>query len=394
MRFAIVAPTYNHARTLKDVLHRLGGAGVPVIVVDDGSRDETAETVTVWAEAGAERLMVRHAQNRGKAAAMVTGFEAARGLGATHAATIDTDGQHRPEELDELMRAAAAKPEAIVIGRRERRIEGYPLCGRFGRWMSNVLVRLESGVRVSDSQSGMRVYPLDLVKRLGCRTDRYAFETEVLVRAGWAGVPVVEVPITCVYRVESGRVTHFRLGRDSAASLWMHAKLFTRSMLPGRPVPRIGTESTDTTLRRLGRWLSPRGLAALARGDRSDRRRLAASVGVGLFMATVPLYGVKTVVCLALAGVLRLHPLAVVGVSSLSTPPLGFAFAAASIFVGHILMHGTMGGAMPEWGEPPLEVMGRLAVEWIAGSVPVGVALGLAGYGLVRAGLLLRPVNR
>jgi uncharacterized protein (DUF2062 family) len=362
-----------------------------VILVDDGSSDETPAVAERWAAGGPDRIVVRHGANLGKAAAILSGFREARARGLSHAITIDTDGQHRPEDLPALRELAAGQPGAIVIGARPARIDGYSWSRRLGRAISNALVRLESGVRVHDSQSGMRIYPVEPVLALGCRTSRYAFETEVLVRAGWAGVPVVQTPIRCVYRVPSGRVTHFRPWGDTAASAAMHARLIALSLLPWRPVARVNSRApTDIVIRRLLRWLSPRALMQLAAGSESDRRRLAASVGVGLLMATLPLYGVKTVLCLALAAALRLHPLAVVAVSSLSTPPIGLVFAAASVFVGQLLLHGS--GALPS--ELTLAALKGLAVEWIVGSIPTGVILGLAGYGLVRAGLLLRPVRR
>jgi uncharacterized protein (DUF2062 family) len=363
-----------------------------VILVDDGSTDRTPCVAQQWAAGSPDRITVHHATNQGKAAGILTGFHEAKRRGLTHAITIDTDGQHQPEDLPALKQVASANPDAIVVGARPARIDGYPWSGRVGRAISNALVFLESGLRVRDSQSGMRIYPIASVLALNCRAGRYAFETEVLVRAGWAGIPVIESPISCLYLIPSGRVTHFRRGRDTLASAAMHMRLITQSLLPWRPVARIHPQAvTNTALRRLLRWLSPRGLAHLASGSETDRRRLAASVGVGLVMATLPLYGIKTALCLALAALLRLHPLAVVGVSSLSTPPIGLLFAAASIFVGHLLLHGSAPVMPSSWSDT--EALGKLALEWIVGSIPTAAVLGLAGYGLVRAGLLLRPAK-
>ena len=210
-RYVIVAPTFNHGRFLQGVLRALASFGMTVIVVDDGSGDETAEVLGDWAAGGSERIAVEHPENRGKGAALRSGFAEAERRGFTHAATIDTDGQHDPGDLRALLDASRREPRALVVGARPRKVAGYPAAGRIGRWLSNRLVRIESGVRVDDSQSGMRVYPLAGLRMLGARAGRYAFETEVLTRAGWAGMSVVEVPIGCVYRMPLGRVSHFRI---------------------------------------------------------------------------------------------------------------------------------------------------------------------------------------
>jgi hypothetical protein len=255
IRTAVVAPTFNHGGMLPEVLQALEGLGVPVIVVDDGSTDDTARHLAAWAD-GKERIAIRHGDNQGKAAALQTGFAEAMRRGCTHAATIDSDGQHDAGDLPALLEASRAEPDALIVGSRPRRIEGYPLGGRIGRALSNYFVRLESGVRVGDSQSGMRVYPLQALAGLQARASRYALETEVLTLAGWAGIPVREREIGCRYLVPQGRVSHFRIVRDSAAGVRMHARLLARSCLPSAGQSGAGDGSCGTLFQRGKRWLA------------------------------------------------------------------------------------------------------------------------------------------
>ena len=372
------------------VLRELERYELPVIVVDDGATDGTSAVLDRWAaapECRDLRRVVRHTTNRGKAAALCSGFAEAARLGYTHVATMDTDGQHEVADLVNLTAVSARHPGSLILGARARRGVDVPLASRVGRCVSNGLVWLESGVSVADSQSGMRVYPLEHVAALAGRAPRYGYETEVLVRAGWHGVAIEERPIRCIYRVPGGRTTHFRLWGDTLACACMHARLLARALFPG-PVRLGGTadRGTGTIPRRLGQWFSPRRLRQMARGSAASRERLSASVGVGLLMATLPIYGFKTVACLWLAGRFRLHPLAVVSVSSLCTPPLGLAFVALSICVGGFLMH----GRPPDLSAIDLQEAGRwsalntLIAEWLLGSVIAGSLLGVLGYALTR----------
>ena len=396
VRVVVVAPTYNHGRTVGEVLRGLARYALPIVVVNDGATDGTAAELERWVREGVggpARRVVTHGANLGKAAALRSGFAEAVLLGGTHAATIDTDGQHDVADLGRLIELAAVHGGSLIVGTRSGEGAGAPIRSRVGRAVSNLLVRVESGVRVADSQSGMRVYPLGAVAGLGCCGSRYGFETEVLSRAGWRGVGVMETPIRCIYRVPGGRTTHFRAFGDTAAAIGMHAGLLGRALLVG-PAPAEGEGEgwTGTIPRRLARWFSPRRLRGMARGDAASRERLAASVGVGLLMATLPIYGVKTVACLWLAGRFRLHPLMVVGVSSLSTPPLGLAFVGLSIGVGGVLLHGRVPnlGAIDLAGAARWSSVNALVVEWAVGSVVAGAALGVLGYAAARA-VLRRP---
>lgn len=389
-RCVVVAPTFDHAALVPPVLNGLVALHLPVIVIDDGSRDGTPDVLRTWARGDpAQRFVVTHAANQGKANALRTGFAEARRRGFTHAVTIDTDGQHEPTDVGRLVAIARGRPDAIVLGSRSSRTPGYPIAGRVGRALSNHFVWLTSGVRVSDSQSGLRVYPLEIVDRLGARAARYAYETEVLVRAGWAGVPIIETPIECIYRVPGGRVSHFKIGRDTRSAVALHAAMLTRSWLPGEPVPRVTPDKaadTGTVFQRACGWFSPRRLIRMARGPAQARERLAASVGTGLFMASVPAYGIKTVACLWLSARFRLHPTAVIGVSSLSTPPLGLVFIMLSVLVGHLMLHGSIPDAaiVTKWRDAAFDRMRHLLLEWVLGSLVVGAVLGVAGYALTR----------
>lgn len=234
--FAVVVPTYNNARTLPDILARLGRLGLGVIVVDDGATDATPAVLAAWMRAEEERAgarrveVLRHACNQGKAAALQSGFAAARRAGYTHAVTIDSDGQLDPEEIPGLVAAARAHPAALVLGVRDASRPDYPARSRWGRAASNWLIRIESGCVVGDSQCGLRVYPLALVGDLPCRAGGFGFETEVITRAAWAGCGIREVNVGCRYFPAVDRVSHFRPWRDTLLSLAMHARLLCGSL--------------------------------------------------------------------------------------------------------------------------------------------------------------------
>ena len=385
MRLIAVAPSFNNAATLRAVLDGLATQGLGTIVVNDGATDDTRAQLEAWlSEPGGDRHVVHHEVNRGKAAAMHTGFARAAELGFTHAVTIDTDGQHDPADVAELARAAAAAPDAIIVGDRPCE-EGYPLGSLIGRRASNALVRLVSGARVGDSQCGLRIYPLETVLVLDARTGRYAFETEILVRAAWANVPIVDVPIRCIYHAPAGRVSHFRLLPDTVSGGAMHLRLLARSLLPWptrKLIPVTGDGETGTIFDRSRRWLTPLRAWRSLRLDPRARERVGAAIGWGLFIGTQPPLGYKGALCLLIAKVFRLQPLIVLGTSSLSTPPLGFVLWGAAIVVGHVLLHGTMPSAaqydMVTHGALP--VVRALALEWVVGGLVFGTALGVTAW--------------
>lgn len=238
----VLLPTYNNGQTLAGVLQRIVELKIPLIVVNDGSTDATPRILESWLASQSEVpvRVLTHPVNRGKAAALRTGFAHASAEGFTHAVTIDSDGQLDPEQIPELLAAAARQPEALILGVRDAIRADYPARSRWGRALSNGMIYLECGRHVSDSQCGFRVYPLDRLGSLRCNSGRFGYETEIITRAAWAGLPFAEVPVNCHYFPEEQRVTHFRPGRDTLAHLALHAKLLPGTLfspLPATPAP-------------------------------------------------------------------------------------------------------------------------------------------------------------
>ncbi len=228
-RFALIIPLYNHEEKVADVVLGVLKLGWPVFVVDDGSTDSSYERI----KAIDGIVILRHRENEGKGAAIRTGFAAAAQV-ADWAVTIDADGQHHPEDVTHLIRAIPENQRPIIIGRREGMLTpDIPWTSRFGRQFSNFWVRLSGGPRMTDSQSGMRLYPLPEAMNLKVKARRFQFEVEILVKAAWKGIPVIEAPIRVTYQPGSGRISHFRPFVDFLRNSSTFSRLiFMRIVIP------------------------------------------------------------------------------------------------------------------------------------------------------------------
>jgi glycosyltransferase involved in cell wall biosynthesis len=229
---AVVIPAYNEAATIRAVAQDALAQLPHVVVVDDGSIDGTSEAL-----AGLAVTLLRNPRNRGKAAAMFIGAQAALRAGATAVLTIDGDGQHDPGDIPRLLRAAAASPGAIVIGSRLHAKAAIPKARYLANRFANFWIAWAAGQPIVDTQSGFRVYPAAVFRDLSVRHSRWAsfvFESEVLIEASQAGVGVVCVPVTVSY-ANPARRSHFRPVADIAKIVVMVAgRLLRRGLnVPG-----------------------------------------------------------------------------------------------------------------------------------------------------------------
>ncbi|MFM4803463.1 glycosyltransferase family 2 protein [Aeromonas bivalvium] len=226
----IIIPCYNHARPLAGVLASLKPMGLPCLLIDDGSEPVAAAALDALAgEHGDWLTLLRHPENRGKGAAVMSGLMAARAAGFSHALQLDADGQHDLGDVPRLLEEAKAHPEALVSGR-PRYDDSVPRGRLYGRYVTHVWVWIETlSFAIEDSMCGFRVYPVAAScallgeVRLGRRMD---FDTEVMVRLHWRGVPMRFVPTRVTYPADGS--SHFRLWQDNLAISWMHTRLVCR----------------------------------------------------------------------------------------------------------------------------------------------------------------------
>jgi glycosyltransferase involved in cell wall biosynthesis len=227
-----VIPAYNEAPTIRDVALRTLKVLPELIVVNDGSTDSTQEEL-----AGLPLTVVSSPVNLGKGASLWRGFALALADGADAVVTLDGDAQHCPEDIPRLIDASRAHPGRIIVGARLWDRDRVPPLRYFGNRFANFWIAWAAGFPVADSQSGFRLYPAPVLRRVNPfhgPNARFAFESEILIEAGRAGVGSTAVPIAALYPA-GARPSYYRSVVDTARIVRMIAwKLVTRGFyLPG-----------------------------------------------------------------------------------------------------------------------------------------------------------------
>ena len=209
LRYCVIIPTYNNSGTVADVVERALKVCPDVIVVNDGSTDNTSAVLC-----GLDVVTLSHEHNMGKGEALKTGLYYAGDNGFTHAITIDSDGQHFPEDIPDMIKASKEHPDRLIVGCRNLTSENMPRKSTFANRFSNFWFRLQTAQKLSDTQSGFRIYPLESLHGMRLITSKYEAELELLVFAAWNGVTVQGVPVRVWYAPDGERVSHVRPFHD------------------------------------------------------------------------------------------------------------------------------------------------------------------------------------
>ena len=204
----ILIPAYNEATVIASVIHEIRSAGYSnIIVIDDGSRDQTEEAARATGV-----MTLRHRLNRGKGAATKTGIEAAKHLGADIIVTMDGDGQHDPHDIRNLIDPIKHNHCDVVLGSRLINPKGMPGYKILHNKIGNILVWYIYGLYVTDSQSGFRAYSRHAAEVINTRTDRYEYDSEVIREIYKYKLRYREIPIQVRY-------TDYSMGKNHKQSL-------------------------------------------------------------------------------------------------------------------------------------------------------------------------------
>ena len=371
----VIIPLYNHAKTLAAVTEGVRQYFEDILVVDDGSTDNAASVL--------ESLSVpvlSHAVNTGKGTAIKDGAAYARQNGFTHILTIDADGQHFPEDLAGLAAKAKENPFSIIIGCRDFNTENVPGLSRFGRKFSAFWARVQTGKKISDTQSGLRAYPVMIFDCLRLRETRYSFEEEVLVKAVWAGFGVGEIPARVRYFEKQERVSHFKKFADGFRGTSLNTRLTLRALLP-IPHKRFVVGDDDKPVS-----VNPFKAVKEEMKRRENPRLLGLSAAWSVFWGSLGLPGVRTLCLLTGIGYFNLNRPVALTMDKLALPPF---IPAVCIEAGYFIRHG-------EWlTEFSLTTLGYQAgerlLEYVLGSLVVAPAFALiVGLIVYSIGLLIR----
>lgn len=304
----VIIPTYNNSGTLASVINGVLKYTDRIIVVNDGSNDLTSEILKQFRNI----TVVTHPVNKGKGIALRTGFKKAVDMGFRYAITIDSDGQHNPDDLPKFIEKIEANPDSMIVGARNMEQSTVPGKSSFGHKFSNFWYKVETGIDLPDTQSGYRLYPIEKLKNIRYITNRFEFEIEVIVRAAWAGLNVTSVPVSVIYFPKETRVSHFRPFQDFTRVSILNTILVFLALAIYRPLmytrelkKKSFKEIKDDIL-----------------GSNESSLRISFAVALGAAMGVSPFWGFQIILELILAHLLKLNKAIVLIASHISFPPL------------------------------------------------------------------------
>jgi len=325
-KICVLIPTYNNASLIGDVIHDILQYTTDIIVVNDGSTDNTSEVLAGFAAID----VLSYAPNKGKGSALLTGFRHAYSKGYRYAITIDSDGQHYASDLVRFVDHIEAHPSSLIIGARNMDQQHIPGKSTFGNRFSNFWFWVTTGKKLPDTQSGYRLYPLEPIVNTRYFSGKYEFEIEAPVRASWKGVPIGVVPVGVYYPDPEERISHFRPFRDFfrisvlntfltlTALLWIHPRDFLKKILT-----REGRKDI---------WKS--GFIRPGESNLSKAR----SLSFGVFMGIVPVWGFQLAIGIPLSIAFKMNKALFLLGANISIFPFTPVIWLLSLMTGKLLL--------------------------------------------------------
>ena len=367
----VLIPTYNNGATLAQVISDVSVYSDHIVVVNDGSTDNTAAILQDFPFL----QVITQPVNKGKGLALRTGFEYAVAQGYQYAISIDSDGQHFAKDLYKFLDKAKEIPDAVIIGARNMDQASVPDKSSFGHKFSNFWFKVETGIVAPDTQSGYRLYPLLLLKDIHFLTRKFEFEIEVLVRSAWKGIKIESVPVSVYYAPKETRVSHFRPFKDFTRISILNTVLVIITFF--YIIPR-------NFLRRLLNKKKRQELLNdhLFNPHHSDELK-ALSIAFGVFMGIIPIWGFQLIAAIFLSIVLKLNKALVIIAANISIPPM----IPLIIFLSYKMGAWWMGDKAVDMifsRNISLQVIKDNVKQYVSGSITLAVAaalvFGLASY--------------
>ncbi len=309
LKCVVVIPTYNNATTLCQVITDVQRYTDSIIVVNDGSTDNTADLLSNIPSI----KIIDYKRNQGKGYALKLGLEKAYDLGYRYAITIDSDGQHYADDIPTFLDCIEKKPDSLLIGARNLVADNMPSKNTFANKFSNFWYKVETGHTLADTQSGYRLYPLHKLQNIHFITRRYEFEVEIIVRAAWRGINVENVPIKVYYAPAGDRVSHFRPLQDFTRISILNTVLVLYALLfyyPWRFLHLLTFENiknfVDTQIVH----------------SNDSNMRMAMAMGWGIFCGIIPIWGYQMIFAGITAHFMRLNKVVTLVFSNISIPPM------------------------------------------------------------------------
>ena len=370
LRCCVIIPTYNNHKTLKRVIDGVSMYAEDIIIVNDGSTDTTSQILGEFPHLKHIHVPV----NKGKGNALRLAFKHANELEFHYAITIDSDGQHFPEDIPVFIEALENSEEKniLLIGARNMAQEGIPKKSSFGNKFSNFWFWVETGIWLQDTQSGFRLYPIKYTKKTKYYTRKFEFEIEAIVKAAWRGTLVQNVPVRVLYD-ENERVSHFRPFKDFTRISILNTWLVLVTFLIIKP---------RDLLRKLRKKGFKRFILEDLFGSMDSPQKKAISIALGVFIGLSPFWGFHTIIVIFLAIILKLNKVIAFTFSNVSLPPFIPFVLYASSKMGQFVLGIEYSYTMAEMTEN-FELTKHLKT-YIVGSFSLAIisslVLGILGY--------------
>lgn len=356
----VVIPTYNNAGTIAAVIGGVREYVDDVLVVNDGSTDDTAEIL-----AGVSGVHVlTYPENRGKGFALRTAMKYASEKGFRYVITIDSDGQHYPDDILNFLTAIKTNPDTLIVGARNIQADNMPSKNTFANKFSNFWYFVETGLKMDDTQSGYRLYPVKKLQNLRFVTARYEFELEIIVRAVWSDVKVVNMPVKVYYPPTEERVSHFKPLRDFGRISLLNCALVPIALIYYHP--KCFVKRCNYTNLKI--WLNKHVLKTT-----DSNIKVALSIGLGIFFGIFPIWGYQMITAGIVAHFLKLNKVITVLSSNISIPPMIPFIIYGSYLMGGVFVDRSEGF---EWSQMTLNSVKTDLWQYAVGSTVLAVVCG------------------